>query len=460
MKTAEPLISSKSFFSIFRDEVLTPDHPDAPFMSDVNSVTLQGASQSSYIILWIAVAFLITALAWASFAMVDEVTKGEGTIIPSRKVQVIQNLEGGILTELLVKEGDIVQIGQPLLRLDDTRFSSNFQETRMNYLSLLAQAARFQAEIDDKEFVAPPEVVQEKSELADNERQLYQSRKRELESSVSVLQQQAQQKRQELDEMQSKMERVGRSLGLMNQELQMSAPLVKEGVVSEVEFLRLKRSSNDLRGELDAARLAIPRIQSSINEATKKIEEAKISFRTKANTDYNETKAKLSQLTENIRGLEDRVTRTLVKSPVKGAVKQLKISTIGGVVQPGSDLMEIVPMDDSLLVEAKIRPADIAFLRPGQEAMVKFTAYDFSIYGGLKAKLEHISADSILDEKGDAFFLIHVRTDKNFLKKANEKLNIIPGMTAQVDILTGQKTVLDYLLKPILKAKHQALRER
>ena len=460
MKNSQLSSQPQSLFQIFREEVLTPDNPDADFMTDVNAVTLQGASRSSYIILWVAMAFIITALIWSSFATLDEVTKGEGKIIPSRKVQVIQNLEGGILTELLDKEGDIVQIDQPILRLDDTRFASNFQETRMAYLALLSKAARLKAEINDQEFLPPPEVVKEKNELANNEQQLYLSRKRELESNINVLMQQKAQRQQELTEIRAKKEQAERGYALMNEEMRMSAPLVKEGVVSEVEYIRLKRSTNELRGELDAARLAIPRVQSSLEEVEQKIKEAGITFKNKATSEYNDTQAELSKMSENIRGLEDRVTRTLVKSPVRGTVKQIKISTIGGVVQPGSDLAEIVPLEDSLLVEANIRPADIAFLRPGQSAMVKFTAYDFSIYGGLTAKLELISADSITNEKGESFFLIHVRTDKNYLLKGKEKLVIIPGMTAQVDILTGEKTVLNYLLKPILKAQHQALRER
>jgi adhesin transport system membrane fusion protein len=241
----------------------------------------------------------------------------------------------------------------------------------------------------------------------------------------------------------------------------MSEPLVAQGAMSEVELLRLKRSANDLNGELSSARLAIPRLQASLAETKNKLSEQKIRFQADAMKQLNETKSELDRTSESVLALKDRVTRTRILSPLKGTVKQLKVTTIGGVIQPGMDLVEIVPVDDQLLVEAEIRPADIAFLRPGQDALVKLSAYDFSIYGGLDAKLEHISADTIINEQDKkSYYQIRLRTTKNHLEKNGETFNIIAGMNADVDILTGKKTVLDYLLKPILKARQRALRER
>jgi adhesin transport system membrane fusion protein len=230
--------------------------------------------------------------------------------------------------------------------------------------------------------------------------------------------------------------------------------------MSEVELLRLRRTANDLYGEMEANRLAVPRIQSSLNEVRKKIAEKETQFKTEAAVQLSEVSAEFSRTKEAIFSQKDRVTRTQVRSPVKGTIKQLKINTVGGIIQPGMDLVEIVPVEDNLLIEAKIRPADIAFLRPGQEAMIKLTAYDFSIYGGLPAKLERISADTIEDDKDESFYLIYLRTDKNYIESNKGNLDIIPGMTTSVDILTGKKSVLDYLLKPILKARNEALRER
>ena len=434
---------------------------DKDYISDVNEAILYGAPLRAHIILWLAVLFFITALVWAHYATLDEVTRGSGKIIPSSQIQVIQNLEGGIVAEILVHEGDLVEKGQALLKLDDVRFSSSFNESNLKYYELLTNTARLTAEVNNQELVIPEEVESKHPELAKNTRNLYISRQNQLKTSIQTLQEQVSQKQQELVEIKSRTAQISRSYSLLKQELSMSEPLVAEGAMSEVELLRLRRSTNDLRGELSSSRLAIPRLKSSLEEAKSKIEEQKNKFKTDALSELNETKAELDRTSQSILALEDRVTRTRVTSPVKGIVKQLKVTTVGGVIKPGMDLVEIVPLDDQLLVEAEIRPADIAFLRPGQKAMVKLTAYDFSIYGGLEAKLEHISADTIINEEdGKSYYQIRLRTDENHLKRHGEILEIISGMTAEVDILTGKKSVLDYLLKPILKAQQRALRER
>ena len=437
-------------------------HPeDAEFMSEVSAATLESAHRVGHSLLFLTLLFFFVAGWWASETTLDEVTRGDGKVIPSSKVQIIQNLEGGILSEVLIAEGQIVNKGQILLKIDDTRFSSSFRETELKYYELLARSARLKAESNGSELVLPNDVLKKQSSLAASELALYKSRQLELKSTIRVLNQQVVQRKQEIIERQSRQKQLQRSYELSYQELQMSEPLVVEGVMSEVELLRLKRTANDLKGEMDANRLAIPRIQSTLNEVRQKIEEKMIHFKTEAAIQLSEVDAELSRTKETTFSLKDRVTRTQVRSPVKGTIKQLKINTVGGIIQPGMDLLEIVPVEDNLLIEARIRPADIAFLRPGQNAMIKLTAYDFSIYGGLPAKLERISADTITDEKDESFYLIYLRTEKNYIEsKSKGQLDIIPGMTTSVDILTGKKTVLDYLLKPILKAKNQALRER
>lgn len=434
---------------------------DENFITDVNVANLYGASYYSHLILWLSFAFIAIALAWAHYATLDEVTRGSGKIIPSSHIQIIQNLEGGILSEILVAEGDLVEKGQALMQLDDVRFASSFNETRLKYYELLANTARLTAETTNQPLKIPQEVIDKYPTFAEHTRHLYNSRKSELEANTNILQQQILQKQQELIELKSKQEQISRSYQMLKKELNMSEPLVAQGAMSEVELLRLKRSANDLNGELSSAHLAIPRLQASLSEANNKLAEQKIRFRTDAMKELNETKSELDRISETMLGLKDRVTRTRILAPVKGTVKQLKITTIGGVIQPGMDLLEIVPIDDQLLVQANIKPADIAFLRPGQDAMIKLSAYDFSIYGGLEAKLEHISADTIFNEEDKkSYYQIRLRTTKNHLEKNGEILNIIAGMNADVDILTGKKTVLDYILKPILKAKQRALRER
>ncbi len=434
---------------------------DRAFISNIHDTRFYAPPLRAHIILWISFFFVVIALIWANYAKLDEVTRGSGKIIPSSQIQVIQNLEGGIVAEIMVKEGDLVKKDQPLLRLDDIRFASSFNESQVNYYELLANIARLTAQAYQQPLVIPEEVAKKFPELADNTQSLYQSEISGLNANIEALQHQLAQKKQELLELKAKRNRISRSYKLLNKELKMSEPLVAQGAMSEVEILRLRRNANDLYGELTSSKLAMPRIQSAINEVKQKIKEQKAHFQTKALEELNKNKAELKRASESNLALKDRVNRTLVTSPVKGIVKQLKINTVGGVIQPGMDLLEIVPIEDQLLIEAKIRPADIAFLHPGQKAMVKLTAYDFSIYGGLPAILEHISADSIVDENnGQSYFLIRLRTEKNYLEKNGEKLEIIAGMTADIDILTGKKSVLDYILKPILKARANALTER
>lgn len=426
----------------------------------MDSAIFYGAHRNSHWILWITVLFVIIALFWANFATLEEVTRGQGKIIPSSHIQIIQNLEGGILSQIMVSEGQLVEAGQPLVRLDDIRFSSSYRESNLKQFELLTEVARLTAEVDGSEFTVPEEIAAKHPVLADTEQRLYQSRQNELKAGIFILEEKVRQEKQELVGLRAKQHQQSRSHQLLRQEVQMSAPLVDQGALSQVELLRLKRDLSDLKGDLDSTRHSIPRVQSELQEAREKISELKLRYQKEALAELNKARAELTRLSETITAQKDRVTRTLVKSPVKGTVNQLKVTTIGGVIQPGMDLLEIVPVEDQLLIEAKIRPADIAFLHPGQKAMVKLTAYDFSIYGGLNGILEHISADTILDENDESFYLIRIRTDKNFLGGINNPLNIISGMTVDVNILTGKKTVLDYLMKPVLKAKQLAMRER
>ncbi|WP_341520789.1 HlyD family type I secretion periplasmic adaptor subunit [Pseudomonas sp. G.S.17] len=420
----------------------------------------QDASRTSRVTVWVIGALIVTALVWAKFAVLEEVTMGEGKAIPSSKVQVIQNLEGGIVTEIFVREGQMVNKGETLLRLDDTRFRSNKGESEVDRYTLTAQVERLSAEAEGRPFKLSDEVIAKAPQVAADELALYQSRQRRLASEQRTLNEQLRQKTQELAEFRSKQDQYRNSLGLVQQELNMSTPLVGSGAVSPVEILRLKRSAVEIRGSMNATTLAIPRAESAINEIKSKVQESEFAFRSDASKELNEKRSDLSKISANSIAIDDRVTRTTVVSPVRGIVKMLKVNTIGGVVQPGSDLVEIVPLEDNLLIEAKVRPQDVAFLHPGQKAMVKFSAYDYTIYGGLPAKLELIGADTITDDKGNSFYLIQVRTDRNHLGNDAKPLLIIPGMIATVDIITGEKSVMDYLLKPVLKARTEALRER
>lgn len=430
-------------------------------LPEVNKALIEDAPRVIRLTIWAIIAFFIFLVVWAGFSQIDEVTRGDGKAIPSSKLQKIQNLEGGIVAELYVKEGQIVEAGAPLIRLDDTRFVSNAGETEALRLAMQLRVERLSAQVDDRPLNIPDDVLKAAPSQAVNERSLYESRRQQLKDEVGGLQEQLVQRQQELREFTSKQGQYRSQLSLQRQEINMSEPLVAQGAVSPVEVLRLKRAEMETRGQLDATTLAIPRAESAIKEVQRKIDETRGKFRSEALTQLNEARTELNKAESTGRALEDRVSRTLVTSPVRGIVKQLLVNTVGGVIQPGSDMVEIVPLNDTLLVEAKIRPQDIAFLHPGQEAVVKFTAYDYTIYGGLKAKLERIGADTITDEdKKTTYYMITLRTDRSHLGTDEKPLLIIPGMVASVDIITGKKSILSYLLKPIIKARAEALHER
>lgn len=430
-------------------------------LPEVNKALIEDAPRVIRLTIWAIIAFFVFLVVWAGFSQIDEVTRGDGKAIPSSKLQKIQNLEGGIVAELYVKEGQIVEAGAPLIRLDDTRFVSNAGETEALRLAMQLRVERLSAQVDDRPLNIPDEVLKAAPNQAANERSLYESRRQQLKDEVGGLQEQLVQRQQELREFTSKQGQYRSQLSLQRQEINMSEPLVAQGAVSPVEVLRLKRAEMETRGQLDATTLAIPRAESAIKEVQRKIDETRGKFRSEALTQLNEARTELNKAESTGRALEDRVSRTLVTSPVRGIVKQLLVNTVGGVIQPGSDMVEIVPLDDTLLVEAKIRPQDIAFLHPGQEAVVKFTAYDYTVYGGLKAKLERIGADTITDEdKKTTYYMITLRTDRSHLGTDEKPLLIIPGMVASVDIITGKKSILSYLLKPIIKARAEALHER
>lgn len=429
-------------------------------LPEVDKALVEDAPRVVRLTIWTLLGFVAFLAIWAHFAEIDEVTRGEGKAIPSSKLQKVQNLEGGIVSELFVREGQVVEVGAPLLRLDATRFESNVGETEADRNAMQLRVERLSAEVDDRPLVIDEALRTAAPAQAASEEALYLSRRQQLDNEVGGLEQQLVQRRQELQEFISKQAQFRNSLQLLRQEIGISEPLVAEGAISRVEVLRLRRAEVETRGQLDATTLAIPRAESAIKEVEQKIAETRSRFRSEALAQLNEARTDLNKAQATGKALEDRVKRTLVTSPVRGIVKQLLVNTIGGVIQPGSDLVEIVPLDDTLLVEARIRPQDIAFLHPGQRAMVKFTAYDFTIYGGLEADLEQIGADTVTDEDGNSFYLIKLRTRKSHLGSEESPLLIIPGMVASVDIMTGKKSILSYLLKPIIRARAEALRER
>lgn len=404
----------------------------------------------------VALAFFVL-LFWAAFAKVDEVARGEGRVIPSQQLQVIQSYDGGVVEAILVHEGQIVNKGDLLLRIDPTRFVSTYRENRAEYLSLQARSIRLKALTTNTPFVLPDDIVTSAPDIAEHERTLYESNRKELEEQVGISRSQLEQRGQELVEVRAKIVQVTRALELATQELNVTKPLLASGAVSEVEILKLEGEVSNAHGARQQALAQEQRLVAAVEESEGKVREVELMESNKWRTELSETLAKLSALHETSTGLADKIKYAEIRAPVRGTVQHLYTNTLGGVVQPGHEVVEIIPLDDQLLIEAKVLPKDIAFLHPGQPAIVKFTAYDFSIYGGLNGTLEFISPDTMKDEKENVYYLVRVRTARTGF---NQSLPIIPGMTTQVDILTGKKTVLSYLLKPVLRAKQNALTER
>lgn len=418
----------------------------------------ESRARGSRILLWASLAAVILLLVWAGTGSIDEVVRGDGKVVPSSQVQIVQSLDGGVVQEILTRPGQEVEAGEVLLRIDSTRFSASLGENNAEYLSLLAKAARLHALSTGEPFAAPPEVLNQAPELAKAERNAWQARDAEQGETINVAREQLKQRQEDLRETMARRDQAATSCGLTSRELQVTRPLLDSGAVSQVDLLRLQREVARYCGEQKGAEAQIDRFQASIKEARSKLNEAELNVRNLARNELLEANAKLAALREGKLALADRVRLADVRSPVRGTVKTLFNNTVGGVVQPGKDILEVVPRNDTLLLEVRVSPRDIGFLHPNQKAQVKFTAYDFAIYGGLEGRLEQIGADTITDEKGASYYIVRVRTDRSTV--GEKRLPIIAGMVAEVHLLTGKRTVLQYLLKPILRARDGAFTER
>ncbi len=442
-------------------KVKVKSHNDLDFMRSLSSAMLIKSSLKHRTLLWVGFVLVIWILLWAYYAKIDQLTRGNGKVIPSHQIQVVQNLEGGIITDILVEEGENVKKGQILVKIDNTSFLSKYDESKLRYVELRAKVARLKAESTGKKIYFDKTFKKSNPDVCRREKSLYDSNQMQLKNNIYIHQQRLAQKNIELKESESKIKQLEKNFALISKEIEINKPLFKEGIVSQIEFLKLQREAGTIEGELISLKNSIPRLKSAIEEQRNSVKEVQYTFSNKSKEEYNEVSAQMKRIKISNIANEDKVTRTLVRSPVNGKVKQLMINTRGGVVRPGMDIVEIVPTQDALIIEAKIRPADIAFLREGQKAIVKFSAYDFAIYGSLDGVLTHISADTIIDEQDkQSYYMVKVKTNKTYLGSDDKKLQIKVGMTANIDIVTGKKTVLDYILKPILRAKQNALSER
>jgi len=439
----------------FKDDGL-----DTDFMPDILAADLKKESQiAPLLLLTISLTFIILII-WAAFSEIDEITRGEGTIIPSTKLQVVNHLEGGIIQSIHINEGDIVEKKQLLLNIDNTIAQARFSEGQTLYYRFIASVARLRAQISGQPFIVPQE-VQEKAPLeAEDAVRLYNAHLEDLKSDQLIADQEIEQKQQELNELTSRTEELTMQRSLISEKVEKIAPLVKQKLEPEITLTDLKIRESELRSEIASLKSNIARAKAAVLQAEQRARQVPIKFKAENWNELKDVNNKLASAKGSFTSEGDRISRTAVRSPVRGIMKQLLVTTVGGVVKPGEDLVEIVPLEDTLLIEAKINPKDIAFLRPGLQASVKITAYDYAVYGDLKGELIRVSADSITDDQGNVFYKAYLKTEGTILSKTKKVLPIMPGMISSVDILTGKKSVLNYLLKPILKAKQRALTER
>ncbi|MGV2873925.1 HlyD family type I secretion periplasmic adaptor subunit [Colwellia sp. E150_009] len=451
---------------------------DLEMADDVYGAMLTEVPSLHRLTIWSMAGLLFCFLVWSYFSSLQQVTSGMGKIIPSTQVQIIQSLDGGVLQKLFIQEGVQVSKNQPIARIDDTRFRSDFAEQKQEVDSLRANIIRLRAELSSvlignneqwerqieitkKVPVYPEDLIKNAPLMVERQQNEYSERLDNLINQLEIQGQKIHQRQQEVAELASKIDTLSISYRIAIKELDLTRPLAEKNIVSKIELYKLERSVNELKGELSAVRLLAPKLKSAQQESILNRRETILAYRAETRAQLNELQNKLSRINESQVGAQDKVTKALILSPVVGTIKTIHINTLGGVVKPGETIVEIVPTEDKLMVEAKIKPRDIGFIYPGLPAVVKITAYDFTRYGGLTGKVEHISADTTQDEEGNSFYLIRVRTDASSIKnKKGEEMPIIPGMLTEVDVITGKRTILEYILNPILRAKEAALRER
>lgn len=440
---------------------------NAPFSQHKARSSALGAPPAPRSWLYVIIIISLCALAgliWASWAEIDEVSRADGRVIPSGKTQIIQAAEPGVVTDILVRSGERVRQGQRLIQLDDTNTTSSAGEVQARVLALLAQTTRLRAESEGlgiESFICPAEITSTSPEICDSEVALMTSRIASLEQGMLVLAQRVEQRKRELGEVDANQTRLRANLAIAQERLALMAPLAERGLVAQTVFLEVQREVGDVEGQIAGGVESAARIQSALKEAQLQVDQAVLQFRQDALAELTLGLAQLASAQQQLRGAEDRVRRTDIRSPVDGVVNNVEVNTIGGVVGAGARLLDIVPMSDVLMVEARLKPSDVAFIIPGQEARIKLTAYDYSIYGGLTGHVTNVSADSIVDQNtSETYYLVQIQADKAVLEFRGTDLPVLPGMVTSVDILTGKRTVLQYLLKPINKVQQEALSER
>jgi adhesin transport system membrane fusion protein len=433
---------------------------DIEFMDDLDAIRVMQPNRAAVAFLYTVLLLVVTSFVWATFSRIDEITRGAGEVVPSQNAQIVQSLEGGILQELMVKQGDRVQKGQALMRLSDVAFASEERGTEAKLISLQARKARLEAEAAGTDLALPEDIKAKLPKIAENEENLYLSRKEEYQNALTMLDNKIDSINAQISEVEAQISSGGQSIGLLQKELGITSRMVAQKAVPQIEELRLQRELSDAQGNIKAARERKSSLASDLAAAQKQKKDQADKFRTQALGELNTTETDLASLKESLTTTRDRVDRTEIRSPVDGIVNNLALTTIGGVVEPAMRLAEIIPVDDDLKINARVSPNDIAFLSIGQPVRVKVTAYDSTRYGHLDGELIRIGANSIPQKDGSVLFEIEVRTKKNHLGGDDHPLPIMPGMVTEVDVITGQKSILEYFMKPFLRLKDRAFQER
>lgn len=435
------------------------DVKETEFMDQLEAAARMKPNKASNVMLWSITAMIVLFILWANFAQIEELTRGQGQVVPTKEIQMVQSLEGGLLQELLVGQGDRVTKGQVLMRLSDVMFSSEERGAEAKADSLKLKIARLEAEAAGKDFVITEDLLKKVPDIAQNEQALYRSRQQELKNAISILEDKLRTVKADMDEAQAQINRLSSSRSSLQQELSITRDMVAKKAVSKLEQMRLEREVNDIGGQINAQQERIGGLRADLSATEKQKNDQSDRFRSQALTELSDVKTQIAQLGESLKSIGDRVSRTELRAPVDGVVNNIAVRTIGGVIEPAQKLIEIVPVDSELKIIAKVSPNNIAFLRVGQPVKVKITAYDPQRYGSLQGELVRIGASSVTDREGNVFFEIEVRTDKNYLGTAEAPLPVTPGMVADTEVVTGKRTIMEYVLKPFLQARDRALRE-
>jgi adhesin transport system membrane fusion protein len=433
------------------------------YMPQIALERIERPRRFARVLLWTIAGFITLLIIWASIARVDEVTRAQGKIISSRQLQIVSNLEGGIIKEILVRQGDRVGKDQPLLRLDATQFSSQFLKDQGNYNALVAQIRRLEAEVEGRPPAFDPSLVAAAPDIVEAEQSLYLANQSNLNAALQTAAAKLEQAQQAALQAQVDAQTKSQSEVFANQEVAMLKPLVEMGSEAKITLLRAQNDARKAAGDYAASRLGVGRAQAAVAQASSELRSVRDDYRSKAFAELSKAKTDLSQTGRELPALQDRVLRAEVRAPIAGTVNRVLASTVNGVVKPGEPLVEIVPFNDTLVVEARVRPSDIGFVRVGQKVLIKISAYDFAVYGGVQGRIEGISSDAVADDgekKDQSYYIVRVRALNPLVSPGGQRLSMTPGMTAEVDILGDKRSIISYLLTPITRLQQTAFRER